>query len=425
MNSFSETVRGGLEVAAYDPLTSVALGIADSFAGSYVLAVATLALVALGMGALMLAWWLRGRIEGRRLGRMLDQLRRDKELIPEIDGYRNTLDAARASLRYLADALDEERSQARKHSDVRQRIETQLRASEERYALALMGADEGWWEWDLRSGNVAYSERWRCMLGLAEQEVGDKIDDWCRRIHPADRERAQADLKSHLEGHTCRFENEHRLLHQDGSYRWVLARATALRHAGGRAHRLVGLATDVTARRQVQQAVIELADGMEGLQGEECLRGLVRSFARVLGASEVFVCECVDFPATRVRMLARWKAGDYARCVEFPLEGTACADVIRSGRLVYEPTRAGERWPLELQYGRKSYLGVPCIDSRGVVLGHIACADPGSLPEVLPHDALLKIFALRAAMELEWRALGRAQGILLRDCRAGEGLMMH
>lgn len=261
------------------------------------------------------------------------------------------------------------------------------------------------------------------MLGLAPAAVGDGIDDWCRRIHPADRERAQADLEAHLNGLTPRFENEHRVLHQDGEYRWVLARATALRHAGGKPERLIGLATDVTARKQVQQAVMDLADGLVAVRGDACLQTLVKSFAKVLGVREVFVCECLDFPTTRVRMLARWNRGNYDRCVDFPLEGTACADVIRSGRLVYEPDDAGKRWPIEGQYGRNSYLGMPCIDSQGAVLGHIACADPGAMPDLLPHEALLRIFAVRAAIELEWRALERIRDSIPARMASGEGLL--
>jgi GAF domain-containing protein len=174
---------------------------------------------------------------------------------------------------------------------------------------------------------------------------------------------------------------------------------------------MVGLISDITASRRVQEAVIELANGLATLSGEECLRKLVRSFAAVLGVREAFVCECSDYPTTRVRMLARWKAGEHARCVEFDLAGTACEDVIRSGHTVFAPHDAGERWPLEKQYERLSYLGLSCHDSGGRVIGHIACADDKPMREDLPHQAILKIFAMRAAMELERVALERIRPV--------------
>lgn len=364
-------------------------------------------------GACMLfalaAWWQRGRREQQRLLQLFEELRQEWDGVPEIHGRGNGLDTARAVVGYLGRTLAAERQAAANQAEVRQRIEGELRASEERYALALMGADEGWWEWDLKTGTVIYSERWRCMLGLTPADVGDDIEDWCRRIHPSDHDRIKADLKAHLDGATPRFESEHRVLHRDGTYRWVLARATALRNSLNRPQRMIGLATDVTARKQVQQAVIDMAEGLEALHGDACLRVLVRSFARLLGVKEVFVCECVDEPATQVRMLARWKGDDHDRCVQFDLAGTPCDEVIRSGRVLYVPNGTASRWPVEGQYGRDGYLGIPCVDSRGRVLGHIACTDPAPMPEALPHEALLRIFAARAAIELEWRLLERAR----------------
>ena len=164
---------------------------------------------------------------------------------------------------------------------------------------------------------------------------------------------------------------------------------------------MVGLVSDITASRRMQEAVVDLANSLSAVSGDECLRKLVRSFATVLGVREAFVCECSDYPTTRVRMLARWKAGEHARCVEFDLTGTACENVIQSGHTVFAPRDAGERWPLEKQYERLSYLGLACYDSGGRVIGHIACADDKPMPEELPHQAILKIFAMRAAMELE------------------------
>ena len=113
-----------------------------------------------------------------------------------------------------------------------------------------------------------------------------------------------------------------------------------------------------------------------------------------------------------VRMLARWKAGEDAHCVEFDLAGTACEDVICEGRTVFAPKDADAVWPLEGQYERRSYLGLPCFDSSGRVIGHIACADDKPMREELPHHAILKIFSMRAAIEMERAALDRNRSAL-------------
>jgi PAS domain S-box-containing protein len=309
----------------------------------------------------------------------------------------------------------------REESARRMAAEAAARAMEERYGLAVRGADDAVWEWDLRTDRTWFSPRWKRLLGYGEQELSERVDEWRDRVHPDDRAGLLQALNSHLEGRASRFASEHRLQHRDGSWRWVYARATAVADAAGAPSRLIGLATDVSARKAVEHSLVAIAEGLSAVTGEACLRQLVRSFADVMGVREAFVCECIDFPTTHVRMLARWKAGDFASCVAFDLTGTACEDVICDGRPVFAPNDAAERWPLEKQYERHSYLGIPCLDSNGRVIGHIACADDKPMREELPHRAVLKIFGMRAAIELERTALDRERIAFLREAAARAG----
>jgi diguanylate cyclase (GGDEF)-like protein/PAS domain S-box-containing protein len=124
-----------------------------------------------------------------------------------------------------------------------------LRRSEERYALAARGAQDGLWDWDLATGALFYSERWKEILGLGGEEVGERPDEWFERVHPHDLPELVAAIDAHLAGRVEHFENEHRLLHRDGSYRWVLARGLAVRDERGRAARMAGSNTDITERK--------------------------------------------------------------------------------------------------------------------------------------------------------------------------------
>jgi hypothetical protein len=213
----------------------------------------------------------------------------------------------------------------------------------------------------------------------------------------------QAALEAHLSGNVPRFDVEHRLRQRDGSYRWVLARAATIRNASGRPYRMVGLNTDITARHQAQDTLIQLADALSGLRGDEFFRALVKSLVSVLRTREAFIAECADYPTTHVRMLARWNHGDFAGCVEFDLGGTSCERVIAEGKPLYVPRNLGDIFPLEKNYDREAYLGLPCFDSEGKVIGHIACAHGEPMAQELPHYAILKLFAVRAALELERR----------------------
>lgn len=289
----------------------------------------------------------------------------------------------------------------------RARAEAELRETQERYGLAVRGATDGLWEWNFSTRTAYFSPRAKAMLGFAEDEIGHGVAEWRARIHPDDLRHALAELRAFLAGQRPRYVIEHRMRHKDGGWRWVQARATVVRHASGKPERLIGLYSDITETRRVQQLLLDMVDGLSGLQGDACLQAMVRCFAQALGLREAFVCECCDYPTTRVRMLARWKAGQPAPCVEFDLAGTACEDVIGYGKELFVAAGASARWPLEGLFERDSYLGVPCFDSEGRVIGHVACADLRPMPEAPPHRAVLTLFALRAGLELERRLLER------------------
>jgi PAS domain S-box-containing protein len=368
-----------------------------------------LAAAALIAGGAAAGYWMGRQRTGRELVGLksrLDEVLVARGRAPAGEGH-DTLPALARAVEELVALERQTTEQLAREAARRDQAEARWRESEQRYALAVRGANDGMWEWDLATGSAHFSPRWKSILGFAEAELPGSLEEWIERIHPADRERVQRELDLHVQGRSERFEIEHRLRHRDGSWRWVLARASAVRHASGKASRVVGLMTDISSRKRVQEVLLDLADGLASVQGEACFQALVRSFAQVLGVREAFVCECIDHPSVRVRMLARWKGGELGRCVEFDLAGTACEEVIGNGAPVFWPHHAGERWPLEREYEREAYLGLPCFDSAGRVIGHIACADPVSMPEDLPHQAILKIFAVRAGIELERRQLER------------------
>ena len=142
-----------------------------------------------------------------------------------------------------------------------------LAESEQRYALAMQGANDGLWDWDVRENRLFFSPRWKQMLGYAEPELGDAPGEWLGRVHQDDRAALTQALDAHLTGASHHFEHEHRIQHRDGSYRWVLARGMAVRDPYGRALRVVGSQTDVTDRKQAEQRLQHDAmhDALTGL----------------------------------------------------------------------------------------------------------------------------------------------------------------
>ncbi len=136
-------------------------------------------------------------------------------------------------------------------------LSTALRESEERYARAARGANDGLWDWDLEQNEIYLSPRWKEMLGYQDGDVGDRPDEWLCRVHPDDFPRLQAAIAAHCRREIPQLECEHRVHCKDGTYRWMLCRGLAVWDAAGEAIRIAGSQTDITAAK--------VADPLTGL----------------------------------------------------------------------------------------------------------------------------------------------------------------
>jgi diguanylate cyclase (GGDEF)-like protein/PAS domain S-box-containing protein len=126
-----------------------------------------------------------------------------------------------------------------------------LRESEERYSLAVRGAKDGIWDWDLKQNLVYYSPRWKKMLGL-ENENLSTIEDWLVRVHADDYRQVILDIGNHLIGKTEHFESDHRILDVFGEYRWYKVRGVVTRIEGQEPHRMAGSMTDINQRKEIE-----------------------------------------------------------------------------------------------------------------------------------------------------------------------------
>lgn len=152
-------------------------------------------------------------------------------------------------------ARDQARAELQREVAERQLAVVQLREANDRYERVLAGAGAGLWDWDVRNHHVVYSPRWKALRGFAEHEVSDSETEWSSGIHPDDAPRVMEALQAHFAGQTPVFAEEYRVRRKDGSWIWIADRGLAWRDAEGRVLRMTGSETDITERKQAEEAV--------------------------------------------------------------------------------------------------------------------------------------------------------------------------
>ncbi|OOQ58962.1 hypothetical protein BC343_30200 [Mucilaginibacter pedocola] len=147
----------------------------------------------------------------------------------------------------------------------RKEAEVKLRESERRWAFALEGSGGGLWDWDIKNGTIFHSEQCLRMIGMQDEGFGQKLGEWTSRVHPDDREKYVEDLKKHLRGETDIYENQHRVMCKDGSYKWILDRGKIMEtDETGNATRIIGTHTDITEQKQKEEQLRHTLDMVSG-----------------------------------------------------------------------------------------------------------------------------------------------------------------
>ena len=187
---------------------------------------------------------------------------------------------------------------------LRKRAERVLKESEERYALAMRGANDGLWDWNLETNEVYYSARWKSMLGYTDAEIANTPEAWLGLIHEEDIDRVKSALAAHREDRSVHFETEHRIRQEDGTYRWVLARGIAERGPDGKPYRIAGALTDIAQRKNVEEQLAQeaLYDPLTKLPNRAFVTGLLsRSLRRTRRRKDyVFAVLFIDLDRFKV-----------------------------------------------------------------------------------------------------------------------------
>ncbi len=298
-----------------------------------------------------------------------------------------------------------------------------LRDSEERWKFALDGAGDGVWDTNLLTGQSLYSRRWKDMLGYRDDEIGSGPDEWSSRIHPDDLPRVLRENQDCIDGKAESFVSEFRMRAKDGRWVWILDRGKVVeRSADGKAVRMIGTHTDISARKAADAREGASARVMTQIASGEPLPTILDSIVREVESRLDWRCSILLVDASGTRLItgaAPHLPGDYNAAVDGLQIGAdqgCCGTAAHTGsRVISEDIRSDPRWSALREEaagaGWQACWSEPILGADGAVLGTFAnYRDKPSLPS--PAD----IQSVVAAAHIASIAIERERGMYaLRD----------
>jgi len=194
-----------------------------------------------------------------------------KKVENELEDYKN----------HLERRVKEQTKELRHEIIQRKKAEKQIRISEERWQFALESTRAGVWDWNIQSSKLFFSPLGKKILGYGDDKEDDTPDEWKKRVHPDDKAQCYAGLERHFFGETPYYENEHRVLCKNGTYKWILDRGKVISWSKDRKPlRMIGTYHDITDRLQ-QEEQLRRSQKMDALG--KLIGGIAHDYNNVLG----------------------------------------------------------------------------------------------------------------------------------------------
>ena len=239
----------------------------------------------------------------------------------------------------------------------RRRTEESLRTGHTRYGLATIAGSVGVWDWNLATNALSVDPSLKSILGFADHEIANHLDDWGLRVHPEDGPRVMAAADAHIEGRAPTFEVAHRMLHRDGSIRWFLARGVVVERHDDRPTRMIGTDTDITAQKAAEHALEETKRELTRLTRLSEMGGLTAAIAHEVNQP---LCAIVANASAALRWLGSDRP-DLAQVREaltdVVCDGKRASELIRRTRGLFERGELKRR-PVDLNNVVESALAL-------------------------------------------------------------------
>ena len=283
-------------------------------------------------------------------------------------------------------------------STTRKQQDLQLRESESRFREVVEAIREVFWVSNPEKTEILYiSPGYESIWGRSCSGLYASPQSWMDAIHPDDKERirARALTKQTLGS----YDEEYRIITLDESIRWIRDRAFPVTDQAGTVQRIVGVAEDITERKQVQHGLQALAEASWELTGPPLFETLVWEMAAILNVKFAFIAEHLN--GKRARTHASWVGESFVDSVEYSLSGTPCEEAWKGNRCFWED-HVRQHFPDDqwlADGGIESYLAYPIWGLERQVIGHVAVMDVRPMAQDPFWGGILEFVALRAALE--------------------------
>jgi len=282
----------------------------------------------------------------------------------------------------------------------RKRAEIALAESEQKYRHFVETSQDIIWSIDLEGKYTFLNQAVKHIYGYDPEEM---LGRCFTNFMPTEKiAQAWSDFQKLLQGGSI-FQYETVTMAKDGRPLALLCNAIALVDEQGKLVGVTGTASDITNRKQREEALRLIVEGTASATGDRFLRSCVRYLAEVLQVRYAFITEVVNEALTKVCTLAFWDGETWSDNFEYDLAGTPCENLL-CGKTCFYPQNLQALFPDDqdlVKLNAQSYLGMPLIDSDGKILGHLAVLDTKPMPPSPDKESILRIFAARAAAELE------------------------
>jgi len=284
-----------------------------------------------------------------------------------------------------------------------QQIEKALKSQKERLALAIEGAGDGIWDWDIDKKTLYFSPHLKIVLGYEDEEFAGHFEAWQQRIHDDDFIQMRTDLDAHLQNKTPMFSNLHRIQHKQGHYFWFLVRGRAVRDETGHAYRIVGTYINVNEYKHMENALLVLIQNT-ALDLDNFLQQSLQTLVQAYVVNHAFVGIFTDDTNSQVYTLAAWQEGQFVENFNYEITnspaakiGTAQTILVGKGsRDIYFNDSLLQKYSIE------SFFATPLISPHsGQHVGILVIMDEQPLEITAWIYPLLSLYALQIMAALE------------------------